>query len=90
ALLGEKVAAVSPKPQTTRNAVRCIYTTEQEQIVFVDTPGIHKPQHALGNFMMQEATDTLGQVDLVCYVVEASDRSIGEKDEMILGVLGAL
>lgn len=90
ALLGEKVAAVSPKPQTTRNAVRCIYTTEHEQIVFVDTPGIHKPQHALGNFMMQEATDALGQVDLVCYVVEASDRSIGEKDEMILGVLGAL
>ena len=41
ALLGEKVAAVSPKPQTTRNAVRCIYTTDKEQIIFVDTPGIH-------------------------------------------------
>ena len=87
ALLKEKVAAVSPKPQTTRNAVRCIYSTEKEQIVFVDTPGIHKPQHALGDFMMQEATDALGQVDLICYVVEATDRSIGEKDEMILSVL---
>lgn len=90
ALLGEKVAAVSPKPQTTRNAVRCIYTTEREQIVFVDTPGIHKPKHALGDFMMQEATDALGQVDAVCFVVEAGDRSIGEKEEMILEVLSQL
>lgn len=90
ALLKEKVAAVSPKPQTTRNAVRCIYTTENEQIVFVDTPGIHKPQHALGDFMMQEATDALGQVDAVCFVVEAEDRSIGGKDRMILEALSSL
>ena len=53
ALLKEKVAAVSPKPQTTRNAVRCIYTSEHEQIIFVDTPGIHMPRHALGEFMIR-------------------------------------
>ena len=58
-MLKEKVAAVSPKPQTTRNAVRCIYTSEDEQIVFVDTPGIHVPQHALGDFMMKEAEESL-------------------------------
>lgn len=87
ALIKEKVAAVSAKPQTTRNAVRCIYTTESEQIIFVDTPGIHRPKHALGTFMMQEAVDSLAQVDAVCFVVDAGDRSIGEKEEMILEIL---
>lgn len=87
ALLGEKVAAVSPKPQTTRNAVRCIYTTEKEQIVFVDTPGIHRPQHALGDFMMKEAEDALAQVDAVCYVVEAQDRTVSAKDRVIIDAL---
>ena len=90
ALIGEKVAAVSSKPQTTRNAIRCIYTTDREQIVIVDTPGIHKPKHALGDFMMQEAEEALGQVDAVCFVVEAGDQSIGEKEEMILQVLSQL
>ncbi len=90
ALLKEKVAAVSPKPQTTRNAVRCIYSAEDKQIVFVDTPGIHKPKHALGDFMMQEATDALAQVDAVCFVVEAGDRSIGEKEQIIREALKGL
>lgn len=87
ALIKEKVAAVSPKPQTTRNAVRCIFTDDDEQIVFVDTPGIHAPKHALGEFMMREAENALGQVDAVCYVVEATDKEISEQDKMILGVL---
>ena len=90
ALLKEKVAAVSPKPQTTRNAVRCIYSAEDKQIVFVDTPGIHKPKHALGDFMMQEATDAVAQVDAVCFVVEAGDRSIGEKEQIIIEALKGL
>ncbi len=90
ALLKEKVTAVSPKPQTTRNAVRCIYSAEDKQIVFVDTPGIHKPKHALGDFMMQEATDALAQVDAVCFVVEAGDRSIGEKEQIIIEALKGL
>jgi len=90
ALLKEKVAAVSPKPQTTRNAVRCIYTTGKEQIVFVDTPGIHKPQHALGDFMMQEVSEALSQVDAVCFVIDAGDRSISDKEQMILDVLSEI
>ena len=90
ALLGEKVAAVSPKPQTTRNAVRCIYSTEQEQIVFVDTPGIHEPKHKLGDFMIKEAEESLMLVDAICYVVEARDRAVSEQDKMILNVLSAI
>ena len=90
ALLGEKVAAVSPKPQTTRNAVRCIYTTDKEQIIFVDTPGIHTPKHALGDFMMKEAEEALMQVDAICYVVEAQDRAVSEKDRVILEALSGV
>ena len=86
-LLKEKVAAVSSKPQTTRNAIRCILTTEKEQIIFVDTPGIHKPKHVLGDFMVKEAAKTLSQVDVICFVVEAGDRTIGEKEEIVLEFL---
>lgn len=90
ALIESKVVAVSSKAQTTRNAVRCIYTTDKEQIVFVDTPGIHMPKHALGEFMIQEVNEALMQVDLVCFVIEAADRSIGKKEEMILEALGTV
>ena len=86
-LLGEHLLAVSEKPQTTRNSLRCIYTDATKQIVFVDTPGIHVPKHALGEFMIKEAEEALSCVDAVCYVVEASDRSIGEKDAMIISAL---
>jgi GTP-binding protein Era len=71
ALLREKVAAVSSCPQTTRNAVRCVLTTDEHQIVLVDTPGIHKPKHALGKFMMKEASGAIGMVDVICFVVDA-------------------
>lgn len=71
ALLHEKVAAVSNKPQTTRNAVRCILTTDAWQIVLVDTPGLHAPKHALGEFMMGEASEAMESVDAICFVVEA-------------------
>lgn len=87
ALLKEHVAAVSPKPQTTRNAVRCILSNETEQIVFIDTPGVHKPRHELGRFMLKEITDALSQVDVVCFVIEAGDRSVGEKEKIILAAL---
>ena len=86
-LLKEKVAAVSPKPQTTRNAIRCILTTEKEQIIFVDTPGIHKPKNVLGDFMINEASKALSQVDLICFVVESGDHSFGEKEELIIDIL---
>ena len=71
ALLREKVAAVSSKPQTTRNAVRCVLTTEDFQIVVVDTPGLHKPKHALGEFMVREAEEAMASVDAVCFITEA-------------------
>lgn len=87
ALLKEHVAAVSPKPQTTRNAVRCILSGENSQIIFVDTPGIHKPQHELGKFMLKEITDALSQVDVICFVIEAGDRSVGAKEKIILTAL---
>lgn len=86
ALLREKVAAVSDKPQTTRNAVRCILTTEDCQIVIVDTPGLHKPKHALGKFMMQEAREAMESVDAICFVVEAG-RELDPKGEAILELL---
>lgn len=89
ALLKEHVAAVSPKPQTTRNAVRCILSNETEQIIFVDTPGVHNPQHELGRFMLKEITDALSQVDAICFVIEVGDRSVGEKEKIILSALAA-
>lgn len=90
AMIKEKVAAVSPVAQTTRNAVRCILTGNDRQIVFVDTPGVHKPEHALGAFMEREAEDSLGQVDAICFVVEASSRSIGAKERAITEMLKAV
>ncbi len=88
ALLREKVAAVSSKPQTTRNAVRCILTTEEAQIVFVDTPGLHMPKHALGEFMMQEASAAMDSVDVICFVVEAG-KELDSAGEAILERLRA-
>ncbi|MDR1650801.1 MAG: GTPase Era [Synergistaceae bacterium] len=82
ALLKEKAAAVSSKPQTTRNAVRCILTTEDCQIVIVDTPGIHKPKMALGEFMMRETDSAMESVDVVCFVTEAG-RELGDAGEEI-------
>lgn len=68
-LLGEKIAGVSPKPQTTREQIRGILTTPKGQIVFVDTPGMHKPQDLLGNWMMDEAKHSLDDADLIYWMV---------------------
>lgn len=70
--VGRKIAIVSDKPQTTRNRILGILTTEEAQAVFIDTPGIHKPRHKLGAYMTQLAQKTLEEVDLVLYVVDAS------------------
>jgi GTP-binding protein Era len=86
ALLKEKVAAVSGKPQTTRNASRCILTTENCQIVIVDTPGLHKPKHALGEFMMREAEQAMSSVDAVCFVVDAA-KPLDPAGESILDII---
>lgn len=81
ALLREKAAAVSNKPQTTRQAVRCILTTDDAQIVLVDTPGLHKPRHKLGEFMMREAQSALDGVDVLCFVEEAGAAVSGRTRE---------
>lgn len=84
ALLKEKVAAVSSKPQMTRNAVRCIYTIHDAQLVFVDTPGVHDPRHLLGDFMIQQIVQTLQEVDIVCFVVDAQKRGLTPQEEELI------
>ncbi len=72
ALMGQKVLIVSDKPQTTRNRIQAVLTAEHFQVVFIDTPGIHRPRHRLGDYMLQSALGTLKEVDLVLLVVEAT------------------
>ena len=72
ALLGQKVAAVSPRPQTTRRRQLGILTLDGAQVVFVDTPGIHQPRHKLGEFLNQEAQEAFDGVDLILWLVDAS------------------
>lgn len=69
-LVGEKVAIVSPKPQTTRRTLRGILTLPQAQIVFVDTPGIHQPRHKLGDYMVKSATRAIPDADVVLFMVD--------------------
>lgn len=71
-ILDRKVAIVSDKPQTTRNRITGIYTTDEVQMVFVDTPGIHKPKHKLGEYMVDVAESTVYDVDVVYYLVDVS------------------
>ena len=73
-LVGQKVAIVSDRPQTTRAAIRGVRTTETSQIVFVDTPGLHRPRTLLGERTNERARSTLGEVDVVCVVVEANAK----------------
>jgi GTPase len=86
ALLGQKVAAVSPKPQTTRKRQLGILTTDDYQLVFVDTPGIHNPRHKLGKFLNQEAQDALEGVDVLLWLVDVSTRP-AEEDKQIAVLL---
>ena len=72
-VLKQKISIISPKPQTTRNKVQGIYTTSKEQIIFIDTPGIHKAHHELGSFMNKESLSTLGDADLVLYIVDGNE-----------------
>ncbi len=78
-LIGQKIAIMSDKPQTTRNRILCILTQEDAQIVFLDTPGIHKPKHKLGEYMVRAAENTLKEVDAILFVVDATeDMGAGE------------
>ena len=86
ALLGQKIAIASDKPQTTRNRILGIYTRETTQILFLDTPGIHRAKGRLNKFMVEQALSTCKGVDAVLFLVEATDRP-GGGDDFILDLL---
>ncbi len=88
-IIGKKIAITSDKPQTTRNIIQGIYTTKDTQIVFVDTPGIHKPNHKLGQYLNRQAYDSVGGVDVILFVVDAS-KKLGPGDQFILDRLKEL
>lgn len=83
-LVGEKVAAIANKPQTTRTVIRAIVNRKNSQIIFIDTPGIHKPKSKLGDVMVENAFEVSKDVDVVVFVVEATSDEIGKGDRLIL------
>ncbi|MBS7340264.1 MAG: GTPase Era [Suilimivivens sp.] len=85
-LIGQKIAITSKKPQTTRNRIQTVYTSEEGQIVFVDTPGIHKAKNRLGDYMVNVAQRSLKEVDVVLFLVEPTDY-IGAGEQQILSQL---
>lgn len=85
-MIGQKIAIMSDKPQTTRNKIHGVYTADQYQIVFLDTPGIHKPNSKLGDYMMKTATSTLNEVDVVLFMVDVSEE-LGGGDRFIIEML---
>lgn len=87
-LIGQKIAIMSDKPQTTRNRILCILTRPEAQIVFLDTPGIHKPKHKLGEYMVKAAEGTLKEVDAIFFVVDATEK-MGPREYYILERLQA-
>jgi len=84
ALVGEQVAAIANKPQTTRTAIRAIVNKENSQIIFIDTPGIHKPKTKLGNTMIETAFGVIKDVDIILFVIDATSEDIGKGDRIIL------
>lgn len=87
-IMGEKLAIVSNKPQTTRSNMQTILSGKNHQIIFVDTPGIHKPKHKLGEFMVNSAKESIKEVDLVLFLINPCDE-IGRGDQFILEALRA-
>src|SRR5690554_3831515 len=89
AMVGEKMAIISEKPQTTRNQIRGILTTDTYQLIFLDTPGIHKPHHKLGEKMVQVSLRTLREVDLILFLVDAA-AGPGTGDNYVIKQLQAV
>ncbi|RYG74961.1 GTPase Era [Lentibacillus lipolyticus] len=85
-VIGQKIAIMSEKRQTTRNRIQGVVTNADAQLVFIDTPGIHKPKHRLGDFMVKSAEDTLNEVDAVLFMVNAAE-GYGKGDQYILDLL---
>ncbi len=88
-LIGQKIAITSNKPQTTRNRIQTVFTDERGQIVFLDTPGIHKAKNKLAEYMVKVSTRTLRDVDMVLWLIEPS-TFIGEGDEHIFEILSSV
>ena len=87
ALVKEKVAIMTNKPQTTRTAIKAIVNRPTSQIIFIDTPGIHKPKNKLGNVLVETAFKTISEVDVVIFVIEADSLEPGKGDMLILDKL---
>ncbi|WP_039069590.1 GTPase Era [Staphylococcus shinii] len=85
-VIGHKIAIMSDKAQTTRNKIQGVMTQEDAQIIFLDTPGIHKPKHKLGDYMMRVATNTLSEIDAITFMVNVNE-DIGRGDEYIMDML---
>ena len=85
-ILGQKISIISSTSQTTRNAIKGIYTTDDAQIVFVDTPGIHKSKNSLGDFMNKQSFDSLKEVDCVIWLIDASEE-YGSGDEYLKNLI---
>ena len=83
-LVGEKVAIMTNKTQTTRTAIRAIVNRENSQIIFIDTPGIHKPKTKLGTTMIETAFGTISEVDVILFMIEATSKEVGRGDARIL------
>lgn len=88
-IVGQKIAIMSDKAQTTRNKIQGIYTVPEAQIVFIDTPGIHKPKHRLGDFMVETAYSALREVDAILFMVSA-DQKRGKGDDFIIDRLKSM
>lgn len=82
-IIGEKITITSDKAQTTRNRIQGIYTTDTEQIIFIDTPGIHKPRHQLGRYMVESALSTLNEVEIILFMINVSEK-MGPGDKFII------
>ena len=85
-VIGQKIAIMSDKPQTTRNKVQGVLTQTNSQTIFIDTPGIHKPKHKLGEFMLKVSRNALKEVDIIMFMVNA-EQEIGKGDEFIIDML---
>ena len=88
-VVGQKIAIMSDKPQTTRNKIQGVVTTDEYQMVFIDTPGIHKPKHRLGDFMVKIAEDTLNEVDAIMFMIDA-EKGYGRGDQFIIDRLASV
>lgn len=85
-LIGEKIVIMSDRPQTTRNKIMCIMNTDNAQIMFLDTPGIHKPHHKLGEYMNRTAQGTLNEVDVILFLIDVTEKR-GAGDDYIIELL---